>query len=86
MTDASLVERASVGDEALAILSRLGVPQSAFARAGLPASSPITGELITHVGITSADEDDEKMTIGDVQREYPKLVSKVQAILDKKKT
>jgi aldehyde dehydrogenase (NAD+) len=38
-----------VRDEALAILSRLGVPQSAFASDGLPASSPITGETITHV-------------------------------------
>jgi aldehyde dehydrogenase (NAD+) len=56
MTGASLAERISVGGEALAILSRLGVPQSAFARAGLPASSPITGELITHVRITGADE------------------------------
>jgi aldehyde dehydrogenase (NAD+) len=56
MTGASLAERTSVRDEALAILSRLGVPQSAFARAGIPASSPITGELIAHVGITSADE------------------------------
>jgi aldehyde dehydrogenase (NAD+) len=49
-------ELAPVRDEALAILARLGVPQSAFAREGLPASSPITGELITQVGITSADE------------------------------
>jgi aldehyde dehydrogenase (NAD+) len=47
---------ASVRDEALAILSRLGVRQSAFARAGLAAASPITGEVITHVGITSRQE------------------------------
>jgi len=53
---ASLVQPASVGDEALAILSRLGVPGSAFADKGLPAASPITGELITRVGITSPGE------------------------------
>jgi aldehyde dehydrogenase (NAD+) len=53
MGNASLAGRAPVRDEALAILSRLGVPESAFAHAGLPASSPITGEVITDVGITS---------------------------------
>ena len=37
MMNASLVQRTSVRDEALAILSRLGVPESAFAREGLPA-------------------------------------------------
>jgi aldehyde dehydrogenase (NAD+) len=52
----SLVQGAAIRDEALAILSRLGVPESAFARDGLPATSPITGELITHVGITSPGE------------------------------
>jgi len=44
--DATLVQPTSVRDEALGILSRLGVPQSAFAREGLMASSPIPGELI----------------------------------------
>jgi aldehyde dehydrogenase (NAD+) len=52
----SLVQGASVRDEALAILSRLGAPQSAFARAGIAAASPITGELITHVRVTSREE------------------------------
>jgi aldehyde dehydrogenase (NAD+) len=52
----SLIQGASVRDEALAILSRLGAPGSASARDGLPAISPITGELITHVGITSPEE------------------------------
>lgn len=48
----------SVRDEALLILSRLGVPARAFARDGLPARSPITGELIAHVRGTSAAEAD----------------------------
>src|SRR5260221_4282298 len=47
---------APVSDEALAILSRLGVPGSAFAREGIPATSPITGELIAQVRITSPGE------------------------------
>ena len=54
--NASLVQRTSVRDEALAILSRLGAPESTFAREGVPASSPITGELIAHVRITSPQE------------------------------
>ena len=36
--DAALVQPASVRDEALSILSRFGVPQSAFAREGVLAS------------------------------------------------
>ena len=52
----SLVPPASVREEALAILSRLGVPESAFSHEGMPARSPITGELITHVRITSPQE------------------------------
>ena len=54
--NASLVERTSVRDEALAILSRLGTPESAFAREGLMVLSPITGELIAHVRITDPQE------------------------------
>ena len=54
MTKAAAV--ASVRDEALAILSRLGVPQGAFARTGIAASSPITGELIAHVRVTDPKE------------------------------
>jgi aldehyde dehydrogenase (NAD+) len=53
---------ASTRDEALAILSRLGTPSTALARDGLAVSSPITGELIAHVAITSSDEAGE--TIG----------------------
>ncbi len=45
-----------VRDEALAILSRLGVPDGAFARDGLPAASPITGETITHVRVATPAE------------------------------
>jgi aldehyde dehydrogenase (NAD+) len=54
--DAALVRPTSVRDEALGILSRLGVPQSAFAREGVLASSPITGELIAYVPIASPEE------------------------------
>ena len=52
----SLIERASVRDEALAILARLGVPRSAFTGAGVPAVSPITGERIADVRPTSPQE------------------------------
>ena len=54
--DAALIEATLVRDEALAILSRLGVPQSAFADEGVMALSPITGELIAHVRIKSSEE------------------------------
>ena len=54
--DAASVQPTSVRDEALGILSRLGVPQSVFAREGVMAFSPITGELITQVRITSPEE------------------------------
>jgi aldehyde dehydrogenase (NAD+) len=47
---------APVRDEALAILARLGVPDSAFASSGLAARSPITGEIITHVRATTQAE------------------------------
>jgi aldehyde dehydrogenase (NAD+) len=46
----------SIRDEALAMLTRLGVGDNALAREGIAASSPITGELITHVRITSPSE------------------------------
>jgi aldehyde dehydrogenase (NAD+) len=45
-----------IGDEALAILRRLGVPPGTVGAAGLPARSPITGEIVTHVRETSAAE------------------------------
>ena len=54
--DAALVHPPSVRDEALGILSRLGAPESAFAREGVMALSPITGELIAQVRITSPEE------------------------------
>lgn len=50
------VQQTSVRDEALAILSRLGTPDRVFVREGLAVSSPITGEIVTHVGITSPSE------------------------------
>jgi aldehyde dehydrogenase (NAD+) len=56
MITVSMSQPASVRDEALAILSRLGVPQSAFAADGLAAASPITGEAIAHVRISSPAE------------------------------
>jgi len=50
------VKLAAVRDEALAILSRLGVPERAFTPDGLPVVSPISGELVGHVGITSPEQ------------------------------
>jgi aldehyde dehydrogenase (NAD+) len=47
---------AGVADEARAILSRLGVPERAFAPTGRAALSPITGEVIVHVRETTPDE------------------------------
>ena len=46
----------SVRDECLAILSRLGTPESAFAASGLAVASPITGETVTHVRATEPQE------------------------------
>ena len=56
MTDTATLQSAGVRDGALAILARLGVPERALARAGLAASSPITGEVVTHVAVTSPAE------------------------------
>ena len=56
MSNASSTQSGSAREEALAILGRLDVPASAFVRGGLPAASPITGEIITDVRITSRDE------------------------------
>ncbi|MGO4706271.1 aldehyde dehydrogenase family protein [Microvirga sp. 2MCAF38] len=47
---------ASVADEARALLKRLGVPDSAFAPSGRPATSPITGEILVHVKETTPAE------------------------------
>src|ERR1700738_985710 len=52
----SSVQHTSGRNEALAILSRLGVPEITFAREGIASSSPITGEVITHVRITRPQE------------------------------
>ena len=54
--DTALVQPKSVCDEALGILCRLGAPQNAFAREGVMALAPITGELIAQVRITSPEE------------------------------
>ena len=43
-------------EEALEICKRLGVPDSVFADEGLPARTPITGEIIAHVRQTTPDE------------------------------
>jgi len=56
MNTTTVVQRTSVRDEALAILSRLGTPEIVFAGEGLAASSPITGEVVGRVRITGADE------------------------------
>jgi aldehyde dehydrogenase (NAD+) len=45
----------AVRDDALAILSRLGVPDDALTAHGLPARSPITGEVIAHVPETTPE-------------------------------
>ncbi len=45
-----------VRDDALAILNRLGVPDSAFSDKGLAARSPITGEVIATVRETAPEE------------------------------
>ncbi|RVU17756.1 L-piperidine-6-carboxylate dehydrogenase [Methylobacterium oryzihabitans] len=46
----------SVRDDALAVLERLGVPASVHAQDGLPARSPIGGEVIATLRPTSRDE------------------------------
>jgi aldehyde dehydrogenase (NAD+) len=49
-------ELPSPREEALEICKRLGVPDSVFADEGLPARTPITGEIIAHVRQTTPDE------------------------------
>ncbi len=56
MSGTAALQSANVRDEALAILARLGVPARALAGVGLTASSPITGEVVTHVATTSPAE------------------------------
>src|SRR5829696_5884792 len=48
--------QSSIADEALALLRRLGVPADAVGERGMPARSPITGEVVTHVRETSPEE------------------------------
>src|SRR5215471_12464643 len=62
------LQSSRVRDEALEILSRFGVPKTAFATTGIPASSPITGELITYVRGTSPEEADA--AIGDAAKAF----------------
>ena len=69
MMSVSLVQCTSVRDEALAILAKLGAKESAFAPEGIAATSPITGELITHVRITSPKE--VSAVIGRAVASYP---------------
>jgi aldehyde dehydrogenase (NAD+) len=59
---------ATVAEEARAILDRLGVPASALAGAGLPARSPITGEVIGHLRETTPDE--ARAAIGRAHQAY----------------
>src|SRR4051812_3014564 len=46
----------TIAGEALAILRRLGVPESALGEKGCVARSPITGEVMTHVRRTTPDD------------------------------
>ncbi len=54
--------------EAAAILKRLGVPNSAFAKAGLTARSPVTGEITAILRQTSAAE--ARAAIGRAQKAF----------------
>jgi aldehyde dehydrogenase (NAD+) len=55
-------------EEALEICKRLGVPGSVFADEGLPACTPITGEIIAHVRATTPAE--AKRAIGLAQHAF----------------
>ena len=50
------IQPPSVRDEALALCAKLGVPNSLLQGTGLPAHSPITGEIIAHVPETTPDQ------------------------------
>lgn len=52
-------EPANPGEHALAVLARLGVGGEAFASVGLPARSPITGEVYAQARATTAAEADD---------------------------
>ena len=51
-----LVQLSPVRKDALGILARLGVQETAFVSTGLMARSPITGELIAHLPETSQEQ------------------------------
>lgn len=52
----SVTAGSDVAPAALAILQRLGVPDSAFDKAGLPARSPVTGETVATLRVTTPGE------------------------------
>ncbi|MCK0197215.1 aldehyde dehydrogenase family protein [Ancylobacter sp. 6x-1] len=54
MSDASPINVPSLRAEARDILAKLGVPAGRFAESGLPARSPVTGEVLTHVAPVDA--------------------------------
>src|SRR5688572_26214820 len=58
----------TIRDEALAIVRRLGVPDSAFAERGLPARSPISGEVVACVRPTTPE--DAKAAIGRAHKAF----------------
>jgi L-aminoadipate-semialdehyde dehydrogenase len=60
--------RHNVGEEARDILRRLGVPETAFSRHGLPARSPITGEIVAHLAATAPEE--AKAAIGRAHKAF----------------
>jgi aldehyde dehydrogenase (NAD+) len=64
----SVIQHTSVREEALAILRRLAVPESALAGEGIAAASPITGEVITQVRLTSPEE--IKAVIGEAAQAF----------------
>jgi aldehyde dehydrogenase (NAD+) len=53
---AAKIQKDSIAVEALGILKNIGVPETAYAKTGLEARSPITGEKIVVLKPTSADE------------------------------
>ena len=56
MMNVQQVRLAPVRKDALDVLAGLGGPETAFARTGLAARSPITGELIAHLPETSREQ------------------------------
>ena len=66
--DDRLTMTTSLPNDALALLKRLGVPESAYASAGLSARSPITGETVATLRETSPAE--AEAAIGRAQSAY----------------